>query len=550
MPLSLRCFPARAVARASLCALLVAAPLGLPAVRALPPPTGSVTDAAGDNAEPGAIRTSVARQIEAHLRFLACDDLGGRETGSVQSLATAQYVAAVFRAAGLEPAGEDGDYLQPYALQGRHLDLDALSLTSTAADGTTHRFVPKEDFVLSGFGAEDFDLSGGLVFAGQGLVDEKAGVDDYAGLDVKGRWVVVLDGRPDGRNDLRVASQWRAKRTSAQDRGALGIVTVLSEDGRNAQQMLGWAERGMSRAELGLPPEGDDVPVVFPALTLKPAASAVLCAAAGLDLAAERLARQASPAPGRVLEGVGLALAAKVVTESEKAYNILGRVRGSDPALADEVVILSAHNDHVGILPDGRVNNGADDNASGTTTLLTAAQLLAQQPAPRRSIVFCSVSGEEKGLLGSEWWCRHPTVPLDKVVADINIDMVGRNDPTAVGATPSPEHADYNSLVARAVELAPESGLEITWNAPKDSDDRVDNYYFRSDHYNFAQKGIPVVFFFSGLHEDYHKPTDDIEKIDRRKLALMVDFVSRLAVDVADADGRPHKLNVPEAEIH
>jgi Zn-dependent M28 family amino/carboxypeptidase len=251
--------------------------------------------------------------------------------------------------------------------------------------------------------------------------------------------------------------------------------------------------------------------------------------------------------PGRPLSGLTVDLTAKVDAVRTHAYNVLGRLPGIDPKLRDEVVIVSAHNDHIGTLDDGTVNNGADDNGSGTTTLMAAAATLARLPPPRRTILFLSVSGEEKGLLGSEWWCNHPTVPLEQVVADINIDMVGRNDPDAVGATPSPKHPDYNTLVTRAVELGPAAGLEITWNAPKAGTDAVDNYYERSDHFNFAKRGIPVVFFFSGVHEDYHRPGDDVEKIDREKLRRMVRLVTLLARDVADADARPHKLGAEAA---
>ncbi|MBM3986260.1 MAG: M28 family peptidase, partial [Planctomycetes bacterium] len=243
----------------------------------------------------------------------------------------------------------------------------------------------------------------------------------------------------------------------------------------------------------------------------------------------------------RALSGT-LRLAAPVRSERIDGYNVLGRIPGSDPAVAHEAVVFTAHMDHIGTLRDGRVNNGADDNASGTTALMVAAAELARRPAPRRSILFMAVSGEEKGLLGSEWWCEHPTMPLADVVANINIDMVGRNDPDAIGATPSPEHADHNTLVTRAVELGPQAGLRVTWNAPEASDDAVDNYYHRSDHLNFATKGIPVVFFFSGLHEDYHRPTDDVEKIDREKVARVVQLVSALALDTADAEGRPAKV--------
>jgi Zn-dependent M28 family amino/carboxypeptidase len=289
-------------------------------------------------------------------------------------------------------------------------------------------------------------------------------------------------------------------------------------------------------------PDGEAPEPGWPVVMLKESGAAAIFAAGGLSLETERALRTAALVPGGTLAGVRVTLKAPVVAESSHADNIAGLVRGSDPAVADEVVIVSAHNDHIGILKDGRINHGADDNASGTATLLAAAEILATGPAPRRSVLFLSVSGEEKGLWGSNWWCEHPTVPLERCIANINIDMVGRNDPDAVGATPSPEHPDYNTMVARAVELGPAAGLHVTWTAPAAGEDKVDNYYERSDHYNFAAKGIPVVFFFSGLHEDYHRPTDTLDKLNRDKLYRMVALVKALVTDVADAGQRPAKV--------
>jgi Zn-dependent M28 family amino/carboxypeptidase len=535
---------------------------------------------------PAPVDPLVARLIESHLEFLASDDLGGRETGTVQSLATGQYVASAMREAGLQPAAGEGSYLQSYPLEADRLDREATHLTLTTASGPRElKFA--DDFALRGFNSTGFDLNAECVFVGHGLVSEKLGVDELAGLDVTNKWVVVLEGAPKGRedltgpkteaapktdaapktegaqpsqpsgqrggggggNDVRAISNGRAKRMAAQAKGALGLITIF-DDASNGdfQDILDNAEH----PSMAIAPTADETPHAYPSISLKSEAGRALLAAGGVDLDQERTARASWPAdaegkpgplkPGHALTGASVHLVASVVAEKTHAYNILGSIPGSDPSVANETVLVTAHNDHIGTLPDGRVNNGADDNASGTTTLLVTAEELAKRPAPRRTIVFLSVSGEEKGLWGSEWWVDHPTVPLADEVADINIDMVGRNDPDAVGATPSPEHPDYNTLVAHAVEIGPACGINVTWTAPAASKDMVDNYYSRSDHYNFARKGIPVVFFFSGLHADYHKPTDDLEKIDRGKIAKMVDFVEHLATDTANAVERPHKI--------
>ena len=478
----------------------------------------------------------IRRLIDAHIEFLGSDDLGGRETGTVQSLVTAQYVAAAFRAAGLKPGGEQGGWFQSYPMESNRVVMDEarLVLHTGGGDVTLELF---DDYLLGGYGGEGFALQGEAVFAGYGIVDADTKTDDYAGLDAKGRFVVALDGRPADRPELRRAGTSRGKRMTAKEHGAAGLILLTDADSRDSAQLLDRMEDQLRYPTLSMPPEEREA--AWPTIVLRPESSKTFAQNAGIDLAA---ARAGSGGPGRPLAGLKVELNAQVEAVRTHADNILGLIPGSDPKLRDEVLIVSAHNDHIGTMKDGTVNNGADDNGSGTTTLMTAAAALAAQPPPRRTILFLSVSGEEKGLLGSDWWCKHPTVPLDHVVGDINIDMVGRNDPDAVGATPSPKHTDYNTLVARAVELGPQVGLEITWNAPKAGDDRVDNYYQRSDHYNFAQAGIPVVFFFSGVHEDYHRPTDDIEKIDRAKLDKMVHLVMALAMDVANADQRPRKL--------
>jgi hypothetical protein len=500
----------------------------------------------------------VAALLDAHMQFLASDELGGRETGTLHSRITCLYVASAYRQAGLVPGGPDGSWLQHYPLEAQHLDLETARLSVTT-DGRTSELVLLEDWLLGGYGSESISLRAGAVFAGHGLVSEGAGVDDYAGLDVQGKLVLVLSGRPAGRSDLRAAGNWRAKRAAARERGALGLVQLVLGKDAEAERLVEFARHRILSPSMSMPDA--DPADAWPMLTVIGPAARDLARAAGMALPDERDGGDGGdgsadgaadgrgalppPAPGP-LPGLEFTLQVDVATERVLAGNVLGVMRGADPALAHEYVIVSAHNDHVGILPDGRVNNGADDNASGTATIMAAAAVLAAGPPLRRSVLFLSVSGEEKGLLGSEWWCEHPTVPLADVVADINIDMVGRNDPTAVGATPSPAHPHYNTLVERARVLAPAAGLELSWTAPRDGDDLVDNYYARSDHYNFAQHDIPVVFFFSGLHEDYHRPTDELPKIRMDKLERMVLYV---AVGVRDVRSMVLREARPEEHV-
>ena len=220
-----------------------------------------------------------------------------------------------------------------------------------------------------------------------------------------------------------------------------------------------------------------------------------------------------------------------------RAPNVVAMIPGSDPTLRGEYVVISAHLDHVGVgrpVDGDSIYNGADDDASGNTALLEVAQamsLLAERP--RRTVVFLHVSGEEKGLWGSEWYSDHPTLPLENIVANLNVDMIGRNDPGQVVVIGK----GYSSLgtVAEEVQRAhPELRLTV-------SDDPwpEERFFFRSDHFNFARKEVPAIFFFSGVHADYHRPSDEVEKIDTDKAARIARFVLYTAFEVANAPERP-----------
>jgi hypothetical protein len=228
------------------------------------------------------------------------------------------------------------------------------------------------------------------------------------------------------------------------------------------------------------------------------------------------------------------------------APNVVAVLEGSDPALRDEFVVISAHMDHVGVgtpnLGTGRLQsepgdsiyNGADDNASGTTAVIEIAEAMSSlRTAPRRSVMFLLVSGEEKGLWGSEYFSSHSPVPLDKMVADLNTDMVGRNWPDTIVAI-GKEQSDLGETLERVNAAHPELGMTAI-----DDIWPEERFYQRSDHYNFARRGVPILFFFNGVHEDYHGPDDEVDKIDGEKAARIARLVFYLGVDVANAAERP-----------
>jgi Zn-dependent M28 family amino/carboxypeptidase len=256
--------------------------------------------------------------------------------------------------------------------------------------------------------------------------------------------------------------------------------------------------------------------------------------AAGVDLGA---ARGAGTAVFREVPGLSVTLDMKeTVTSSRTAANTVGILEGSDPVLKKEYLVYSAHMDHIGITPGkaDSINNGADDDASGTAGVIELAEAFSRPGArPKRSIIFLTVSGEEKGLWGSQFFTSNPPVPIPQIVADINIDMIGRNWPDTIVAI-GKEHSDLGATLNRVNAAHPELGMTAI-------DDRwpEERFYFRSDHYNFARKGIPILFFFNGVHEDYHEVTDSPEKINSEKEARILRLLFYLGQEIANAPKRP-----------
>lgn len=502
--------------------------------------------------ETGSAEEAALRQIQGHMSFLASDAMGGRDTATVEAAITSEYVASQLYSYGFEPAGDDGTYLQTYPLVLSGLDVEALRFDLMKGEDVLASFTPDDDYAVRGYGGTGYEVDAELVFAGHGLVVEDSGVDDFAGLDVEGKLVVVISGAPESKEiepAIIVASNWRAKQREAKNRGAVGLVIINPPDDERAAQWFRFAKARMRGESMNLGGQGSEAEP-FPRLYVEAAAAGKIFEAAGRDLPLA-LAERASTAGlgGFPLSGIHLSLAAPVASTDLASNNTVAILRGTDPALADEMIVLSAHMDHVGVDENGSIYNGADDNASGTTTLLMVAQALARDPSRLgRSVVILGVTGEEKGLLGSEWWVAHPTVDITKVVGNINIDMVGRNQTDAIGVTPSPKHPEHNSMVSLAESLGPEAGIEVEWFAGAgEFRRRVDEYYYRSDHVNFSNAGIPVIFFFAGEHEDYHKPSDTLEKIDIRKMLRVANLVTLLTRAISVHPERPVRFSKSSA---
>ncbi len=484
----------------------------------------------------------------AHVETLAADDMEGRAAGSAGHRRAADYVAARLAGYGLEPAGESG-FFQDVALEERSIALDRSS-ASLVAGGTEAPLRMPDDLLFRVAGGPPPErVDAPLVFLGYGLHLPGAGHDDLAGVDLRGRIAVVVGGGPAGLSGA-LKSHARAERARLlAERGAVGMI-ALATPGQAEQpwiatmRLAGQPGMYFTRAELR--------PVRVPFLTIafNPASAERLFAGSGHSFAAIAAAADAS----RPLPGFALAarLRATVATQGRSLAtpNVVARLPGSDPRLAAEHVVLSAHLDGLGLSPGGegdRINNGALDNAAGVAALLDIAERFRRQRVrPRRSILFVAVTGEERGLLGARYFARRPTVARASIVADLNYDMALPLFPltsvTVLGAEESSLGAD-----ARAVAAAMALPL-----APDPFPDR--NSFTRSDQYAFIEQGIPAVAFKFGFAAGtpeagierawratrYHSPSDDASQtVFREDEIRLHDFIAALALRVANADARP-----------
>jgi Zn-dependent M28 family amino/carboxypeptidase len=504
----------------------------------------------------GALAAVRPAAVGAHIRFLADDLLEGRDTGSRGFRLAARYVAAQMEASGLEPAGDAGSFEQRVPLRSAELREEQCLLRITR-EGRPQELVYGKDYVLQPlFSGEEVRVEAPVVFAGYGVVAPGLGVDDYAGIDVKGKLVAVLFGAPERfPSEQRAHYGWpRLKQATAAARGAVGMLTLRRPE---AEQLFPWAKVRSSSRHLSMRaldaagvPEGIVGEIRATALLADDAAKALF---EGARRGFAEAVKELDEGHGKPFE---LPVRAEVRTASRfaplESANVVARLPGSDPRLRDEHVVLSAHLDHLGVgeAVDGdSIYNGAYDNASGVAALLEAARVLAAaRPRPRRSLLFLAVTGEERGLLGSEHFADHPTI-AGKLVADVNLDcllmLYPPRDVVAYGA----EHSSLGRVVQRAASL-----VGLTLSPDPWPEQRL---FVRSDQYSFVRHGVPSVFIVPGftsadpkrdgaaimrewLKSVYHTPKDDAtQPMDLEGGARLVRANVATAWLLADEEARP-----------
>jgi hypothetical protein len=483
-----------------------------------------------------------ANDLKRHLSFLASDELGGRYTLSPSNLVAARYLASNLESYGYKGAARDGSFFQKVPLQYASPDV-ANSRVTVNSGGEKLDLRYGDGFVSSG--GTSADISGPLVFAGYGITSPKNRHDDYAGLDVKGKIVIAVDGVPSSLADANVEARERGS-DAALAHGAAGVITILA-----APMMLQWEEikSYLTRSDqLGLPARATASGKILPAITAGPDLVKAIAKAMGKD-------SSYLMSLGKPLQPMALAANADIrvkaaVKEAPPAQNVVARLEGSDPKLKDQYVVFSAHYDHLKTSANGEVYNGADDDGSGTVSVLEIAQAFAIGSPPKRSILVIFHTGEELGLFGSEFNTDYePVVPLEKLVADFNIDMIGRTRPEGDTDPRDKDLTDKDSVYVIGADklstelnkLSEETNTEtarMRFDYKYNDENHPEQFYYRSDHYNYAKHGVPIIFYFTGVHRDYHRTTDDVDKIDFEKMQRITRLVFALGWRVANLDHR------------
>jgi aminopeptidase YwaD len=468
---------------------------------------------------------NVQTRLSYDVHFLASPVLEGRYTGSEGAKVASDFIADRFRALGLKPEGDGGSYFQHFSFIARVHPGPGNALVFDLPGGKRVA-KPDEDFRPLSFSTSG-NASGEVVFAGYGIHAPDLGYDDYAGLDVKGKVVLVLRFSPEGDDPSSKFQPHMALRRKASEARELGAAALLVATGPVGSTQTAPVKISFdaSFADSGLPVLGISTPL-----------AEALFAGHGFSLAdlQRRMNERREPA-SRPL-GVTATLTADVVQERADARNVVALLPGTDARLTHQVVVIGAHFDHLGWGGEGSgslepkvhaVHPGADDNASGTAGMLEIAREMAAAP-PERTLLFVAFSGEEEGLLGSTHFVQHPTIPKDDIVAMINLDMVGRPK-----AGPALTIGGYGTA-AQWPELIEKLNAIRHFKISTSK-----GGFGASDHSSFYAADIPVLFLFTGAHEDYHKPTDTADRINYPGMTKVVGFAADLTRRVADLPARP-----------
>jgi hypothetical protein len=503
----------------------------------------------------GNVEAITGPQLKEWLYVVASDEMEGRDTPSRGLDLTAKFIADHLSRWRVKPGGDDGTYFQKFALTSRRVEPE-LTIASVNGKG----FNLGEDFIAE---PSKGQASGRIVYVGHGHVIKSRDIDAYKGVDVKGKIMLVVEGYPKGLSfqDFRgrkAGEDYDTPETYARAHGARGVIYIPS-----ASTLTFWQNRHQfslnpSRMKLEKPRQtGANIPVIYASEKM---VKAILD---GEKIDYETIKKQT--VDGSLGEAFDLSAGkqanfnvnAKI--DSAITQNVVGVIEGADPILKKEYVAVGAHYDHVGIARNAtgdRIYNGADDDGSGTVATLAIAQALAKShERPKRSVIFVWHAGEEKGLWGSEFFTSNPTVPIEQIVTQLNIDMIGRSKKEGDDNPANKDLTGPNGVyiigskmmstdLGTLSEEVNNSFLKLAFNYKYDDPNDAERFFYRSDHFNYAKKGVPIIFYFSGVHEDYHGLADTADKIDYQKMEKVARTVFAMMWRLANAPERP-KVDKP-----
>jgi hypothetical protein len=491
----------------------------------------------------------VPDDLKADIAFLASDDLKGRNSGSEEDHIATDYIATQFMRLGLKPVGDDGTYFQNMEIDTADVNREHTTLTAKIA-GAERTYVFDKDFHWSRQSLHPASACGEVAFAGYGIDAPEYGYNDFAGIDVKGKVALVLGREPQANDsNSKFAGTWDTyhafyweKLEELRKRGAAGLLLVQDRVPRPAKKTPASSPRASGGPSFALAGPMWDIPT----FTISRNVADQLLAPSGKTTDELQGSIDRTLQPDSLEIPSSSACLSKNFTNLQKhvGRNVVALIQGSDPTLKSQAILVTAHHDHMGVA-NGHIYHGADDNASGVAGLLEIARAFSQgKIRPKRSILFIAYDGEERIFLGSYYYVTHPIIPLDQTVANINMDMIGRNENDANWPVPPDGNVNmvnvlgtrYNPGLRKVIDRENDRvGLKLDYKMDVVDPDSL---WSRSDHFWFATLHIPQVEFQTGLHPDYHTDHDTWDRINYPKLTKIVRLVFLSVDKLANSTGK------------
>ena len=492
------------------------------------------------------------KYLRSNLNFLASDLLEGRETSTSGESLAAMYIAGELAKYGCKPFGDSGTYFENINL-----------LATTLYNNSTIQFIDLKGYSQTLSLGDDFYLSiknvpsekysnieSSIIFAGYGISAKQYKYDDYSSLNCKGKTVLILNGTPVKNNkslfskeDTKKYDDSYYKMSNAMEHGAIGLIMISD---KSLSRYWRWLKARTLSKSFHLIQDNDKATTtdkdLIPFVIITEQVSKELLNGEKYSFDSLSVLVEKNEIPESFELNKKVEMNYKVYRETKSAKNIIGLIEGNNDNLKNEYVVLSAHYDHLGIVR-GEIYNGADDNGSGTVAILEAARKISCAHNNKRSVLIIFHTGEEKGLLGSKYLTDHADF-MKNIDADINIDMVGRGSTDSIFCIGSNK---LSSEMHNIVEQVDSETVHFVFNYKYDDPNDPNRYYYRSDHYNYAKHNIPIVFFYDHMTKDYHKPTDDVDKINFEKIVKVSTLVTELANRIANKD---HKLVIDKTDVN